>query len=55
MKRAAAALFLAVVLASTGCGLNGLVNPDVDQAVVDGQTASAGRQLENPGRQLDMP
>jgi len=56
MKRAAAVLFLAGALASTGCKQNALVNPVVDdQATVNGQTAHAGRQLENPGRQLDMP
>ena len=54
-KRAAAVLFLAAALASTGCGQNALVNPVVDQTTVNGQTANAGRQLENPGRQLDMP
>jgi hypothetical protein len=48
-------LFLAAALASTGCGQNALVNPVVDQTTVNGQTANAGRQLENPGRQLDMP
>jgi hypothetical protein len=56
MKRAAAVLFFAAALASTGCGQNALVNPVVDdQATVNGQTVQAGRQLDNPGRQLDMP
>ena len=56
MKRAAAVLFLAAALASTGCGQNALVNPVVDDGTtVNGQTAQAGGQLQHPGGQLQKP
>lgn len=56
MKRAAAALFFAAALASTGCGQNALVNPVVDdQTTVNGQTVVAGGQMQRPGGQMQKP
>lgn len=55
MKRAAAVLFLAAALASTGCGQNALMNPVVDEATVNGQTAQAGGQMQHHGGQLQKP
>jgi hypothetical protein len=56
LNRAAAVLFLAAALASTGCGQNALVNPVVeDETTVNGQTAqAAGREVNTAGREVNF-
>jgi len=55
MKKAAAVLFLAAALASTGCGQNALLNPTADQVSAAGQTSQSGGQIAHPGGQLSHP
>lgn len=51
LKKAAAAMFLAAALASTGCGQNALLNPTADQVQAAGSgssTANATGHESNP-------
>jgi hypothetical protein len=52
MKKAAAMLFLAAAMASTGCGQNALLNPT--SAQVDG-AGQASQQTSQLGGQVSKP
>ncbi len=54
LRAAAAAVFFAAALLSTGCSNNALLNPQADQVVQGGQTANgAGHELDPAGHELD--
>ena len=55
MKKAAAAMFLAAALASTGCGQNAVMNPIVDDSAVSEQTANAAGHQQNPAGHQQNP